>query len=93
MSSIKVSDIADAEQLHRELEKARRHRDATPNDVAFVWWLAGPGGAGFRLLRERHHMDADIQAAADHLNGSRDVVELWVASVPEDSFDVSSPSP
>jgi hypothetical protein len=38
-------------------------------------------------------MDADIQAAADHLNGSRDVVELWVASVPEDSFDVSSPSP
>jgi hypothetical protein len=63
-----------------ELAAARKYHDVTPNGVAFAWWLAGPAGAGFALMREPHQTDADIDEAGAYLRRERDVVgsiKIW----------------
>lgn len=57
----------------QELESARRQKDVSAG-VAFNWWLANIDGAGFALLREPHHTDADIAAAKAEIYRNRDVV-------------------
>lgn len=61
-----------------ELAQARRYGDVTANGIAFDWWLASIDGAGFALLREPHHSDADIERAKRLLRDDRDVVTLCV---------------
>jgi hypothetical protein len=57
-----------------ELEKFRKYGDVTKNGVVFDWWLASCEGAGFRLIREPHHTDEDIELAKHYLKSDRDVV-------------------
>lgn len=57
----------------RDLADARRHHDVVLG-VAFQWWLVSRDGAGFALLREPHHTDAEIEAAKAELLRNRDVV-------------------
>lgn len=62
------------------LDKARRYQDVTrgPNPVCYEWGLQNIDGAWFRLLREPHHTDQDMDVAKCHLRNSRDVVSLTV---------------
>lgn len=62
-----------------EVDRFRKYGDVTPNAVAFDWWLVNINGAGFALVREPHHTDADIDAAKAYLRRERDVVNLKVA--------------
>lgn len=64
-----------------ELNVFRKHRQVTPNGIAFDWWLVNCNGAGFALVREAHHTDADIEAAKSYLRREHDVVGLRVARV------------
>jgi hypothetical protein len=64
------------------LAKCRKQGDVTRNGVVFDWYLASINGAGFHLLREPHHTDADIEEAKRQLRADRDVVVLRVL-VPE----------
>lgn len=52
--------------------------DPQKEGVAFLEWLEGPRGAGFALLREPHHSDADVSRAKHWLRSNRDVVTLKV---------------
>jgi hypothetical protein len=72
---------SEAARLHREYAWSKRDGDFTRNGVVFRWWLAGPGGAGFKLFREPHHTDVDMQKAEDELRSKRDVVEVFVARI------------
>lgn len=68
-----------ADSLQR-LEKAQRYRETTRGavPVAYEWGLQNENGAWFRLLREPHHTDQDIDAARAFLRSERDVVSLRV---------------
>jgi hypothetical protein len=69
-----------------QVEKFRKQHDVTRNGVAFDWWLASCEGAGFCLIREQHHTDADIELAKKQLHGDRDVVgRIQVATVKENA--------
>lgn len=81
VNQMSIQRESDADRLHREYAWSRRDGDITRNGVVFRWWLAGPGGAAFKLFREPHHSDADIQQAENELRTSRDVVELGVAEI------------
>lgn len=71
-----------------EMERCRKFGDVTPNGVVFDWWLAGPGGAGFALIREPHHTDDDIEKAKSHLRRERDVVgRIRVESLEDTAVD------
>jgi hypothetical protein len=58
----------------QEVALFREHHDVTPNGVAFDWWLVSADGAGFCLIREPQHTDADIEEAQAYLHRQRDVV-------------------
>ena len=60
-------------------------QDLKTAPVHFNWWLISSQGAGFELLREPHHTDADIAAAADYIRNDRDCLHLHVA-VPETRY-------
>lgn len=58
------------------LEKAKRIGDVTDNGVAYQWWLSGPQGASFAVMREPHHTDEDILRARRQIRADHDVVQL-----------------
>ena len=63
-----------------DLARARAAGDATagPASVAYTWWLEGPEGAGYALLREPSHTDSAIQQAKRWLVNNHDVVRMHV---------------
>ena len=67
-----------------EVAKFRKHGDVTRNGVAFDWWLVNMNGAGFCLVREPHHTDADMEIARRHIMADRDVVgRIRIATIKE----------
>jgi len=73
---ILIPPESEAEVLQRQYAKAKRDGDITNNGVVYRWWLESASGAGFKLFRETHHTDHDLQLAEDGLRGKRDVVVL-----------------
>jgi hypothetical protein len=49
----------------------------TPNGVVFADELAGSHGADFLLVYDSTQSDADLEEAANWLQGNRDVVSIW----------------
>jgi hypothetical protein len=72
-----------------EVARCRRFGDEVAG-VAFHWWLAGPHGACFTLLREANTTEERLQKAAARLYADRDVVELSVAEVEATSAEAVS---
>jgi hypothetical protein len=79
--------MSSSEYTREEIEKKRQFGDVTKNGVVFDWELASSAGARFRLIREPHHTDRDIEVAKQHLRQDRDVVSLSVcrSSVPDEA--------
>lgn len=88
-----IAPESEADRLHREYAWSKRDGDFTSNGVVFRWWLAGPGGAGFKLFREPSHTDADIEHAKTELRARRDVVELHVVPITTVELYGVEPSP
>lgn len=61
--------------IRERMEKCRKFGDETNNGVAYDWWLAGPGGAGYLLFREPHHTDEDIEKAKSQIRRDHDVAD------------------
>lgn len=57
-----------------ETQRFRKAGDVTPNGVVFDWYLLGPDGAHFVLIRGPHHTAEDIAKAKAYLKRNRDVV-------------------
>lgn len=68
----------------KEIERLRNFGDVTKNGVVFDWELVSCEGAGFTLLREAHHTDADIEEAKRQIRRDRDVVRMSVEDVSEE---------
>lgn len=73
MSLATLKNITHADRV----TTAKKYNDFvyTPNGpMAFEWWLANIDGAGFLLLPEDHHTEADVAKAKNEIQRNRDVV-------------------
>jgi len=63
--------------IEERVQAARKHRDVTPNDVAFEWWLANQDGAGVvkKLEGEKGWSISAEEAIRRELN---EVVVKWM---------------
>jgi len=86
---ILIPPESEAEVLQRQYGKAKLEGNITGNGVVYKWWLESRSGAGFKLFRERNHMDHHLQEAEDELRRTRDVVVLdtvAIEALPEASY-------
>ena len=67
-----------------EVDRFRSLGDVTSNGVVYDWWLAGPQGANFTLIKTPGTTNAQLKSARAELRQTRDVVgAITVAEIEE----------
>jgi hypothetical protein len=55
------------------------------SDMLYHWWVTGPQGARFQLLKEKHHTEEDVKKAQRWLRVNLDVVSIAVVTLIEEN--------